>query len=158
MISAKRSMTALMSALLFLALVQRAFGVEVTDIRVNQLEQDVLQLRQQVQQQARRIEMLESALALPQNGSRPNVERKATSTDSARPWLTSSNWEKVKIGMPEADVLRILGPPTTSRAIGAESNSKTLYYSIELDAGGFLSGRILVADQRVTEIHKPMLR
>ena len=154
-LSIRRSSIAL--ALVFAT--QLACAADFTDIRVNQLEQDILQLKQTMQQQARRIEVLESALSQSLNQNRIVVERPArTGADDGRAWLKRSNWEKLKVGMPEAEVVQALGPPTTSRPINADSKSRTLFYSLELEAGGFLTGTVVVVEQRVAEIHKPTLR
>jgi hypothetical protein len=72
-------------------------------------------------------------------------------------WLESEKWDKLRPGMPEANVVEMLGPPMTVRAAGKDG-TRTLFYSLELEAGGFLSGRVVIADRRIVEIHKPELR
>lgn len=58
--------------------------------------------------------------------------------------------------MTEAEAVTILGAPTALRADSA--GNRTLFYSIELPAGGFLSGRVVLERGRVTEISAPALR
>ena len=64
-------------------------------------------------------------------------------------------WEKLRTGMTEQQVLDVLGYPTTSRGTGA---SKTLFYTVQVGASGFLSGRVVIVDKAVQEIQKPILR
>jgi hypothetical protein len=81
------------------------------------------------------------------------VETKDTSSAA---WLQSKSWDKLRPGMSESDVVSVLGPPTTSRS--AERGPQILFYALELEAGGFLSGRVVIADHRVLEIHRPELK
>jgi hypothetical protein len=133
----------------------------VDDLRVLQLEQDVRELQNQVRQQSRRIDALENTMrqsgvgvAAPPRSSSP-AEAKTFEVTAA--WLKSANWDKVKPGMSEADVVSVLGPPTTSR-VSEKGATQTLFYALELEAGGFLTGRVIIADHRVLEIHKPELK
>jgi hypothetical protein len=133
------------------------------DIRVAQLEQDVRELRRDMQQQTRRIDSLESASLLSRPG-RARVEV-VTPADQSAPksaaartlWLQGANWEKVQAGMGELDVIGLLGPPTTMRK-SDKGDTATLYYALEIDSGSFLAGQVLIADHRVVEVHKPTLK
>ena len=146
--------------LCMVAVAMTAQAAPVDDSRVMQLEQEVRNLQRQLDTQTRRIDALESALR--QSRGRPALpepSRDVVSKDVkvASPWLQSSNWDKLRIGMSDAEVLRILGPATTSRK-SEQGDTQTLFYAMELDAGGYLSGNVVVGDHRVLEIHKPALK
>jgi hypothetical protein len=68
-----------------------------------------------------------------------------------------ANWEKLRSGMPELEVVQVLGPPTSLRD-ATDGKSKTLYYAMEIGTGSFLMGSIVIADQRILEIHKPTFK
>ena len=141
-----------------LALAAISQSAAADDLKISQLEQDVRELRGQLQQQARRIEYLENALRQSRPGSTPLPERPViNNAETSKQWMVSANWDKVHAGMTEAEVVRLLGMPTTSRTSQADP-SRTLFYAMELDGGGFLSGQIVVAEQRVVEIRKPALK
>jgi hypothetical protein len=132
----------------------------VDDSRFMQLEQEVRSLQRQLEAQTRRIDALESALR--QSRGRAALPEVPLATTSKTPkttpaWLQSSNWAKLRAGMPDSEVLRMLGPATTSRR-SEQGDTQTLFYALELDAGGFLSGTVVVADHRILEIHKPALK
>jgi len=139
----------------------------VDDLKISQLEQDVRELQRVIQQQARRIEALESSVRQSRAGRSPisnsadsSVAPATQATKSSvatSAWLQSANWDKLRVGMPESDLLRVLGPPTTSRK-SESGNAQTLFYTLELAAGGFLSGQVIVTNERVLEIRKPILR
>jgi hypothetical protein len=144
--------------ILFSVFLHNAYAGPADDLKISQLEQDVRELQRVIQQQNRRIEALESTARL----SRPNriAPSTETPTDRERPatmqWLQSTRWDKVRVGMSETEVLTLIGPPTTART--ADDSTRTLFYTLELDAGGFLSGQVLISDGKVIEIHRPALR
>jgi len=131
-----------------------------SDARISYLEQQVRELRIQLLQASRRMDALERGMtgsrtdAMPQA---PRTEPATASTGTKKAWLDSGHWDKLRPGMSEAEVLDALGAPTTSRTTG-NGGTRTLFYSLELEAGGFLSGRVIISDGRVVEIHKPELR
>jgi hypothetical protein len=146
--------------ILFALFLNAAQAGPTEDLKISQLEQDVRELQRVVQQQNRRIDALESS-------ARASRADRTTPTGAATPpatrdpptkieWLQSANWDTVRIGMSEAEVLKSLGPPTTTRT--SDDGMRTLFYTLELEAGGFLSGRVLMRAERVLEIHRPSLR
>ena len=145
------------------AFVMALFGSAAVadDLRLSHLEQDVHDLQIQAQQQSRRIDALESSIPQSRAGVTPppTAPRAATAKnpETTSAWLKSENWDRLSPGMADAKVVSLLGPPTTLRASN-KAGTQTLFYSLELEAGGFLSGRVVVADHRVVEIHKPELR
>jgi len=152
--------TGLCGAFVLSAFAAASHAAPVDDSRVRQVEMDLRALQLLVDQQARRIDALESALRLPRAGRSPLPSTPvppANKSAATVAWLQSANWDKLAPGMSEADVVRVLGPPTTTRR-SENGNAQTMFYALELDAGGFLSGNVVLADQRVLEIHKPALK
>jgi hypothetical protein len=129
----------------------------VDDYRVRQLETDVRALQLLVEQQARRIDALQAAIGQSRTGRPSLPSQVAAKAPSGALWLQRANWDKLRNGMSEADVMRLLGPPTTVRK-PENGGAQTLFYSMELDAGGFLSGNVVIGDQQVLEIHAPALK
>jgi hypothetical protein len=129
----------------------------VDDSRMMQLEQEVRALQRLVDQQARRIDALEGAIRQPRSRQPTAPGSTAAKSAGASAWLKSASWDKVQVGMPVSEVIGVLGPPMSVRK--AESgNTQTLFYTLELEAGGFLSGHVITVDERVLEVHKPALK
>jgi hypothetical protein len=127
------------------------------DVRVNQIMMDVQDLQRTVREQSRRIDELERALAQ----ARLNV--RDTSTTRGQPlkppgeeWLQSKNWERVRPGMKAQDAIAILGEPASMRE--ADGGRKTLLYAMQLGASGYLAGSVVVEDDRVVEVTRPVLQ
>jgi hypothetical protein len=149
----------LTSTVLSFVIMSGSSAAPVDDSRMMQLEQEVRGLQRLVDQQARRLDALENAMRQPRAARAPAspTTPAVESADATSAWLKISNWDKLRPGMMDSDVITILGPPTTSRKSG-QGNGQTLFYSMELEAGGFLSGQVVVVDHRVLEVHKPMLK
>lgn len=128
------------------------------DIRVEQLRQDVAELNRVVREQARKIERLEREIARLKSASRPGRPRSAKegADDSELAWVSSAPWKKLRANMPEAEVIKLLGPPTAVRTEGPAS--KALLYTLELEGTGFLSGSVTLEHGRVREVREPQLR
>ena len=126
------------------------------DLKVNQLEQEVRELKRLVAEQDRRIEQLEraNASAHPEPADPPNHLQ---SQRADAPWLDAQNWNRFQVGSAEDDVRKILGPPTTVRDLPL-TKERQLFYARELSPDRFLSGYVKVKDRRVTEIQAPVLR
>jgi hypothetical protein len=153
----------LTSTVLSFVIMSGSSAAPVDDSRMMQLEQEVRGLQRLVDQQARRLDALENAMRQPRAARAPASPTTSAveSADATSAWLKISNWDKLRPGMMDSDVITILGPPTTSRKSGQgepEKGSQTLFYAIELEAGGFLSGQVIVVDHRVLEVHKPTLK
>jgi hypothetical protein len=71
-------------------------------------------------------------------------------------WLNSADWDRIRPGMPELDVIRILGVPNSLRDAG--NGRMTIFYAVEIGTARFLSGTVTLADRRVVEVQKPALR
>lgn len=139
-------------------LASAAIPVAAQDPRVHQLELDIAQLRRELSAQARRIDQLERQLT--QGAQRPSVEstvQAPTAATASPAWLVAANWERIRPGMLEIDVVQLLGAPTSIRA-DSDAEKKTLFYALEVAPAAFLAGSIEVANGRVTEVKKPALR
>jgi hypothetical protein len=126
----------------------------VDDFRVRQLESEVQRLQRQVDDQSRRIAALEYAANIPTTSqSFGPVPRENTSPS----WLVAASWDRVKPGMKVAEVIAILGRPTSTRN-SDDGKLRLMYYAMEMGAGGILSGTIRFEDAGVVEINRPVLK
>jgi hypothetical protein len=126
------------------------------DLRVQQVEIDVRDLKRTVAEQARRIDDLERYVrqlsASPGTRSSPPRPFKEGGTE----WLDPKNWDRVRKGMTAQEVIAILGVPASMR--DAEGGGRVLLYATQIGATGFLGGSVTLADDKVQEIARPVLR
>lgn len=144
--------------LLLTLLTSAAIPVAAQDTRVRQLELDIAQLRRELSAQARRIDQLERQST--QSAQRPSGEstvQAPVEAPASPAWLVAANWERIRPGMLEIDVVQLLGAPTSIRA-DSDAENKTLFYALEVAPTAFLAGSIEIANGRVTEVKKPVLR
>jgi hypothetical protein len=143
------------AAAMTLALPLPVFAQE--DLRVRQLESDVRTLQREVEMQNQRIDRLESGARSPGAGSAPPAAIAPRAADSSPAWLVSTNWDKLRPGMKELEVVALLGRPTSVRS---DENAKThtMFYAMELGPNAFLTGTVRFGDAGVAEINKPTLR
>ena len=129
------------------------------DLRLRQVETDVRQLRQQVEMQNQRIDRLESSARMPPgSAAAPSVATGPRAADDASPaWLVSTNWDKLRTGMKELDVIALLGRPTSVRT-DENAKTRTMFYAMELGPNAFLTGHVTFGDSGVAEINRPTLR
>ncbi len=130
--------------------------------RINNLESEIQRLRTQVAEQNRRIQRLEAMLE--QGAVAVTDYKTGRHTDSATsdnagtegplPWQSPEAWQRIAIGMSQAETIAILGEPT---AVEAVDNFMTLFYS-DGAAGGEISGHINLKDNLVVAIKKPASR
>jgi SmpA/OmlA family protein len=127
--------------------------------RINFLESEIQRLRNQIDEQNRRIERLEAALAQHGAGApgRPVDRRAETATGAAKatgpqPWHALENWDRVTKGMTQEEVTKVLGEPT---AVQSVDNYKTLFYSGIARDGRTLNGLVNLRDERVVAVKKP---
>lgn len=141
-------------AWVMLASISPAIATE--DLRISQLQQDVRDLQRQVRAQASQIEALRARLALPgPPGVAPgrSLPREAPAAGDA--WLDARKWERVRAGMPELEVIALLGPPTSMRA---NADERVLLYAMEIGSSGFLGGSVTMRGRVVAEVQTPVLR
>ena len=132
------------------------------DAATVQLQQDVLELKRINQILERRIESLEIQLT-GQGGQaasgltpRSGASGAASANAATLRWMNNVEWERIKPGMPEMEVIRILGVPNSLR--DAQQGRQVIFYALEIGTGRFLSGSVTLADHRVVEVQKPALK
>jgi hypothetical protein len=84
----------------------------------------------------------------------PNVPQRY---EESTVWLASANWDRVKRGMKELDVIAVLGRPTSART-DADGKIRVLLYALELGPDSALAGNVRLDDSGVIEINKPTIR
>ena len=125
------------------------------ELRVRVLENEVMRLQRELDAQSRRIEDLE------RNARNPGITRPAVTatrpSDSSPAWLVSGNWDRIRPGMKEIDVIALLGRPTSVRT---EENGKVraLLYALELGPTAVLAGNVRMGDAGVAEVNRPILK
>jgi hypothetical protein len=122
--------------------------------KIIRLEQDVRKLERIVQEQARQIDDLRRQLDRPGFPS-TSSEAPPVAAPSSK-WLVARNWERIRAGMSELDVLDLLGPPNQIRP--GNNGSQVLLYATEIGTSGFLGGNVTVKDGKVVEAQRPTLR
>jgi hypothetical protein len=127
--------------------------------RINFLESEIQRLRNQLDEQNRRIERLEAALAqrsaaVPGRPSdrRPEATAASPKGTGQQPWHSLENWERVAKGMTQEEVVKVLGEPT---AVQSVDNYKTLFYSGVTRDGRTLNGLVNMRDERVVAVKNP---
>jgi hypothetical protein len=70
-------------------------------------------------------------------------------------WIDAQRWQQLRIGMTELEVLGLLGPPTSMRAV---EEGRVLLYAREIGSSGFLGGSVTLRERVVTRIEKPVLK
>jgi hypothetical protein len=129
----------------------------VDDLRVRQLENEVNRLERELDAQSRRIDELERGAHSSGLTPRASAPSPSEREDRSPAWLVSTNWDRLKPGMKELDVIALLGRPTTVRA-DADGKRHSLMYAMELGPNAILAGSVSMGDGGVAEIHKPVLR
>src|SRR5262245_60691585 len=116
----------------------------VDESRFIKLEQDVRNLERIVQDLSRELDEVRRDSGRPRApSSRPGAT--APADGNPAPWLTAANWNQVRPGMSELEVISVLGPPTSMRA---ENDARVLLYAMEIGSSGFLSGSVKLSDRR----------
>lgn len=140
--------------LAFLLLTCTAHAAE-DPFRLTKLEQDVRNLERQVQSLSRELAALRAQLGREGEAVRIAPADGVAPTDTSASWLDAANWARVRPGMEELQVIKILGPPTSMRE---ENGARVLLYAMEIGSSGFLSGNVTLAERRVKEAHRPVLK
>jgi len=125
------------------------------DFKVIKLEQDVRNLERQVQDLSRQVSDLQRRLTQAGDTSAARADRPLPPASTSTSWLVAANWDRVRAGMSELEVIGMLGPPTSMRAA---ANSRTLFYAMEIGASGFLGGSVRLEERKVAEVVRPVLR
>lgn len=139
---------------LALVLVSAAHAQAEDPFRVIKLEQDMRNLERQVQTLQRQLDEVRAQLGRSGDRvARPSSAGPATPGSSA--WLNAANWERVRTGMSELEVISLLGPPSSMRQ---DDQTRVLLYAMEIGSSGFLSGTVSLRDRAVTEVSRPVLK
>ena len=139
-----------------------ALAAPIDEFRISDLEQKVRELENASREHARLIMQLQG-----QPGVTPSTLPSGSKTQSneAR-WLSSANWQRIKAGMTELQVIEILGPPTQVRLAEAgpiparlnEVHGRTMMYGMEIGRSGFLVGQVLLRNSQVISVEIPRLK
>ena len=125
------------------------------DFKVIKLEQDVINLQRRVEELSREIDQLQQRAA--SSGTPSTASASPQAADDTPRWLRAANWNRVRPGMSELEVIEILGPPASVRG-GAADSSRTLMYAMELGSSAFLAGSVTLEAHKVARIEPPSLR
>lgn len=125
------------------------------ELRLRQLENEVMRLQREIDSQNQRIDRLESNARTP--GVMPPTVVTPRAADSSPAWLVSTNWDKVRMGMKDLDVIALLGRPTSVHT-NDDTKTHTLFYAMELGPNTFLTGNVRLGDAGVAEINRPALK
>ena len=129
------------------------------ELRVRQLENEVSRLQRELDAQSRRIDELErnirGASANSLSPAAPDVIRR--DTESSPAWLLTTNWDRIKPGMKDVDVIALLGRPTAVRP-DPDGKGHALMYALELGPNAVLAGNVRFDESGVAQVTKPTLR
>jgi hypothetical protein len=123
------------------------------DFKIIKLEQDVRNLERQVGVLSRQIDELSGRLS--RSGEHPVPPRASAAEPPSSAWLVASNWDRIRPGMSELEVINVLGRPASIRVA---DDGRVLLYALEIGTNGFLSGSVTLKDRRVAEVEKPVLK
>jgi len=131
---------------------------QADDLKIAVLEQDVREIKQYLMQQGRRIDSLERELGRVSAGNASSSNRVSPKApESPELWLNARNWERVLPQMAELEAIQILGAPATVRP-GQTAAQRILYYAMEMGAGSFLAGQVVIESGKVVSVQKPALK
>jgi hypothetical protein len=131
---------------------------------------EIALLKRTVAEQDRRIADLEKAVRALQLRIVSSLQAAGTGTgestreqpkDSFAPisettmaWKSLAVWSRLKVGMSHAQVVAILGKPTSAKNIA--SSFETLFYHGDVPGSGSVTGTVELKDDRVWEINTPV--
>ena len=120
-----------------------------SDPRIDELRKEASQLKMTIADQERRIAELERIVKALQVVAAPVPTAIPTPIPS---WHLAPNWILIKKGMSEAQVLEILGPPTS---VDSTVDVRTLFYQPDSRSTTTLNGTVTLTDDRVTALVPP---
>jgi hypothetical protein len=122
---------------------------QAPDPRIGELKKEAALLKITIADQERRITELERIVKALQPVAAPVP---TTIPAPIPPWLLAPNWILIKKGMSEAQVLEILGPPTS---VDSTVGVRTLLYQPDSRATTPLNGAVTLTVDRVTALVPP---
>jgi hypothetical protein len=124
-------------------------AAQPSDPQTGKLVKEIEDLKQSVAEQDKRIAELEKAVKILQAALIPVPKPIPANTP---PWRSPSSWNQIKTGMPEAQVVEILGPPTSVQSV---TDSRILFYQPDAHSTSSLSGTVTLMDDRVIAMSPP---
>jgi len=140
-----------MSTLFLLFLTCGLAAAQTRDPRVDELTKETAQLKQRITDQEARIAELEKAVKILQSAAAPPKPEPIPAPTPA--WHRAANWTQIKTGMSEAQVVAILGPPTS---VFSSIDQRTLLYAPDSNSTSTLTGSVTLVDDRVTAMTPPV--
>lgn len=119
------------------------------DPRIDQLTKETAQLRKALADQAARIAELERAVKNLQAVAAPLPTRIPSEVPQ---WHHAANWTQVKTGMSEAQVVQILGSPTS---VDTSIDTRVLLYQPDAKSTSQLKGSVTLTGDRVVAMVPP---
>jgi len=137
-----------------LATTLSSVAVAASDPLVEQLRTDLRTLEREVRELSRRVDQLQTQ-SPPVERSPVGVMRRSTAPDPSA-WIAPEKWEQVRSGMTAQQVILVLGTPVSMRT--DDAGVQTLFYTLPIGDGGFLTGTIRLRDDAVLDVQKPTLK
>jgi hypothetical protein len=122
-------------------------------IEISRVQQDIRDLKRDVETLTRRMDELRVQLARP--GDAPPRAATPSAAAGAVTWVDATKWRQLKAGMSELEVIAALGAPTSMRT---ENGDRVLLYAMEIGTTGFLAGSVTLRERVVAEVQMPVLR
>ena len=122
---------------------------QARDPRVDELTKETAQLKQRITDQDARIAELEKAVKILQSAAAPLP---APIPSPTPPWHQPANWNLIKTGMSEAQVVALLGTPTS---VDSSIDRRTLVYAPDASSTSTLKGSVTLVDDRLTSMTPP---
>lgn len=132
-------------------------SAQADDLRIRQLENEVLRLQRELDAQSRRLDVLERGARSGLTAPAPVAPSLSRRSEDSPAWLVPTNWNRIRPGMKELDVIALLGRPTSARA-DADGTGRTLFYALELGPTAILAGSVRFDSSGATEVSKPVLK
>jgi hypothetical protein len=107
-------------------------------------------LKHTIADQDKRIMELEKSVKMLQSAAAPPPPEPIPAPTP--PWKAPSSWKLIQAGMSEAQVVGILGPPTSVQSV---EDSRTLFYQPDASSTSTLNGSVTLKDDRVTASSPP---
>jgi len=133
--------------------VPHSFG-QPADRRIDDAIAEITLLKRALAEQDRRITDLENTVRALQGSRAQNPALAApTSPTPTGAWKSASAWARVKEGMSHAQVVAILGRPTSVKSL---SPFETLFYQGDVPGSGSVTGTVELNNDRVWQINTPV--
>jgi len=124
---------------------------QARDPRVDELTKETAQLKQRITDQDARIAELEKAVKFLQSAAAPQKPEPIPGPTPA--WHRPASWNLIKTGMSEAQVVSVLGPPTS---VDSSIDQRTLIYAPDSRSTSTLKGSVTLIDDRVSAMTPPV--